>query len=60
MEMLAKNTKETDMKLLQQYRKELANLINGRGLAEIMSSAEIKLAIKDLEEAIECYRGYLY
>ena len=60
MDILEKQTKEADMKLLEQYRKELSDLEKGIGLAKCMSLKEIVYAKAVLIESIKGYKGYLY
>ena len=60
MDILKLETLEADKALLEQYRKELAELERGEGLAKTMCPDEIYHAKKWLIEAIEGYRGYLF
>jgi len=53
-------TKEADMKLLEQYRKELSDLEKGIGLAKCMSKREIEEAKVMLRITIQSFKGYLY
>lgn len=57
---LEQQTREADIKLLNQYEKELSDLENGIGLAKCMSSWEIRNAKIDLREAIRSFKDYLY
>ena len=60
MDILEQQTRKADMDLLEQYRKELSDLENGRGLAKCMSLKEIVYAKAVLIESINGFRGYLY
>lgn len=57
---LEKETREADMELLNQYRKELKDIDNNAGIARMMSDTEKRAAKAMLQSSIESYRGYLY
>ena len=57
---LEKETREADMELLNQYRKELKDIDNNAGIARMMSDTEKRAAKVMLQSSIESYRGYLY
>lgn len=57
---LEKETREADMELLNQYRKELKDIDNNVGIARMMSDTEKRAAKVMLQSSIESYRGYLY
>ena len=56
---LEQQTREADMNLLNQYKKELDDLNKGIGLAKCMSLKEIIYAKAVLTETINGYKGYL-
>lgn len=60
MEILEKQTREADMRLLNQYKKELNDLEKGIGLARYMCQEEIRSAMIRLGYEIKSFKGYLY
>ena len=47
---------ESEKALVEQYKKELRDLEEGKGLAKCMSPTEIKWAKRDLRKAIDSYQ----
>ena len=56
---LEQQTREADMNLLNQYKKELDDLNKGIGLAKCMTLREIVETKALLTETINGYKGYL-
>ena len=59
-ERLQKETLEADKELLKQYRKELKDLEEGKGLSNQMSAKEISIAKRRLRNSINSFKGYLF